>query len=454
MNRTLVTHRFENARPDVVFLRELTRDGLKVRVLAASSSPAGKVTVLERWAERFPDEAHAVSAFERALAEARRNFKTEKRLERVVPLREEGLGVVAENPALEERVRVGRDADSARVYADWLQAQGDVRGELAALLQAGNHDAANAWLDENADRVLGEHDVRLHADVYDLVWRHGFLEGASLRRSRFVDEPAPLDVVTKGVLELPLTRLVRQLTFGLASYDSDNDWTATMRAVTQSAQAKQLVTLRFSDFTSEDGELSFVPFGDFSPAWAALPSLEELVVRSGAGGTLGALRLPSLRRFVRISGGLSAGELESITQAKWPALEHLEVWTGQAEYGAEATTDLLEPLFSGANTPALTSLGLVNCEVVHECLEPIARSKLLPRLKRLDLSRSALQDRDVPLLLKHVSAFQHLELLDLCTNQLSDEGVERVKAVLPKASLSDQRERYDDDETRYAAVGE
>lgn len=454
MNRTLVTHRFENARPDVVLSRELTRDGLKLRVVAASSNPSGKVQVLERWAERFSDEAQSVAAFERALAEARRNFKSEKTLERVVPLREEGVGVVAENPALEERVRVGRDADSARVYADWLQAQGDVRGELAALLQAGKDDAAKAWLDENADRVLGEHDVRLHADVYEFVWRHGFLEGASLRRSRFVDEPEPLDVVTKGFLALPFTRLVRQLTFGLANYDSDNDWTATMRAVTRAAQAKQLTSLRFSDFTSEDGELSFVPFGDFSEAWPSLPALEELVVRSGAGGTLGALRLPSLRRFVRISGGLSAGEVESITQAKWPALEHLEVWTGQGEYGAEATVDLLEPLFSGANTPALTSLGLVNCEVVHECLEPIARSKLLPRLKRLDLSRGALQDRDVDGLLKHAEAFAHLELLDLCTNQLSDEGVARIKAVLPKASLSDQRERFDDDDTRYAAIGE
>lgn len=453
MTRTLVTHRFENVRAGVVLTREVTRDGLKVRVLAASSR-AGKVQVLERWAQRFSDEAQAAAALERALGEARRNFKAEQRLERVVPLRDEGLGVVAENPELEERVRVGRDAESARVYADWLQSQADVRGELAALFQAGKDDAAKVWLDENADRVLGEHDVRLHAEVYDLGWHHGFLDGASLRRSQHVDDPEPLDSVTKSFLELPFTRLLRRLTFGLASYDSPNDWTATMKAVTQSNQAKQLTSLSFSDFTSEDGELSFVPFGDFSSAWPSLPSLEQLLVRSGAGGTLGALRLPSLRRFVRVSGGLSAGELESITQATWPALEHLEVWTGQDEYGAEATVDLLEPLFVGANTPSLTSLGLVNCEVVHECLEPLARSKLLPRLKRLDLSRGALQDRDVDTLLKHAGAFAHLELLDLCTNQLGDEGVARIKEVLPKASLYDQREQYDDDDTRYAAIGE
>lgn len=455
--KTLVTFRFENTRGSDVFFRELTVDGLVVRIFAATSDATGKVTrVFEKRGHRFADEASATAGLERLLAEARRNFKAERKLERQAPARAEGLGATARNPALEAAVSANRaDGGAARVYADWLSSQGDVRGELAALLQADEQAEVAQWLSENADRVLGAHDVRLGDEVYDLQWTNGFLDQVSLRRGRHGGADTDLAELTASVLRLPVATFLRRVRFGLASYESDNDWSATMEAVTSAPQVAQLTTLLFNDYTYEDCEISWTPFGDFSGAWQKLPALEHLHIRSGEGGTLGELVLPRLKRFVRESGGLGTEELDSILRARWPALEHLEVWTGSTTYGAVATLDRVQPLFDGTSTPALDSFGLVNCEFVHECLEPLARSKLLPRLRRLDLSKGALQDRDVDVLLKHADAFRHLVVLDLRENQL-EEGVARIAAVLPNARLGEQREPYDDDDEgqRYTAVGE
>jgi uncharacterized protein (TIGR02996 family) len=454
--KTVVTYRFENRRSSDVFFRELTVDGLVLRIYAAVTDAAGTTTrVFEKRGERFKDEAAAKAGLERLLSEARRNFKAEQRLERQVSARPEGLAPAASNPALEAAVRANRaDGGAARVYADWLSSQGDVRGELAALLQADKQAEAKQWLADNADRVLGEHDVRLDDLVHGLEWTNGFLDQVSLRGSRYGTPGIDLAGLTASVLRLPVAAFLRRLRFGLASYASDNDWSTTMEAVTSSPLAAQLTTLLFNDYTVEDCEISWTAFGDFSGAWERLPALEHLHIRSGAGGTLGDLVLPGLKRFVRESGGLAQAELDSIFAARWPALEHLEVWTGSDEYGAQATVDSLRPLFEGANTPALRSLGLVNCQLVHECLEPLARSKVLPRLERLDLSKGALMDRDVDLLLKHALAFRHLAVLDLRENLL-EQGGARIAEVLPNALVGDQRELYDDGgDDRYTAVGE
>ncbi len=451
--KTLVTIRFENAKPGFLYRRDLTLDGRTIRVQATRKQGDGPVQVMERGGERHATEAEAAQRFEVMLTDARRSLKSEQRLETQVPVRAEGLATVAENADLEAAVRAKRDEASAKVWADWLQTQGDVRGELAGLFQGGRDEAARALLDEQADRFLGEDDLRLHDEVYDLEFVHGVLDGLSLRRTRVYNRKgANLAELTGRVLSLPIARLLRRLRFGLASYESDNDWTETMRSVTTSKQAPFITSLRFDDYHSEDCEISWTPTGDFSFAWTALPSLKELVIRSGQSGTYGTLDLPSLERFTRISGGLGADELETFATARWPNLQHLELWTGQENYGGGATVGTLERFFDGSNTPKLTSFGLVNCEILHECLEPLARSKLLPKLRRLDLSDGVLQDGDVDLLLSHAAAFKHLEVLDLSGNQL-EAGGERITAALPNAVIGEQREIYDEGE-RYSALGE
>jgi uncharacterized protein (TIGR02996 family) len=357
----------------------------------------------------------------------------------------------AENPELEAACLAAPESGEPwAVYADWLQAQGDVRGELAALFMAGKQPEAEVLLKRHAQVLWGEVAGAVeNEEVKDLEVQHGFYRRASLHIG--YDAERSLDGLTQAFLARPVTRFVTALRFGLAHYESNNDWGPTMEAITSSPRAAALRELRFDDYTYEDCELSWAPMGNLARYWKALPSLEVLHLRSGAGGVLGELELPRLKTFIRESGGLSASELASIVGARWPELERLEVWTGSSNYGAEATVDMLLPVLEGASLPKLTRLGLVNSELAPALIPILASSRLLPRLRVLDLSRGVLTDSDVDALVGHAAAFQHLERLDLSENLLAARVAE-VQRVFPRAHLGEQREG--DDEERYVAVGE
>jgi hypothetical protein len=334
---------------------------------------------------------------------------------------------------------------------------------LAALRLAGQDAAADAFVLANVGRLLGELDVKLGSEVYDLKWHHGFLQGASLKRgSQDLTTTANLPCQTRlpdlttQFLALPIAQQLTDLRFGLASYERNNDWAATLQAVAASPRAAQVRSLCFDDYTSEDCDLSRTPYGDFSTSLNSLTALEVLHVRSGGGGKLGEVNLPRLRKFVRESGGLSGGELEEIITAKWPALQSLEVWFGRQNYGAEGTVEHVERLL--ATLPAgVTHLGLANCEFAQELLPLLVASPVLKRLRTLDLSKGVLRDAEVDLLLRQRAAFAHLEKLDLDENQLN-ERVGELKAALPQVRCLNQRtddlDEENDARARYAAVGE
>jgi uncharacterized protein (TIGR02996 family) len=453
--RKIVKVRFENVRAPETYWREITLDGVKLFVDAGRTNTMTNETHrFERSGERFATAGEAQARFDDLVAAAGNNFKSQRRTEEELPARVDGLGPSASNPELEARLLTHPDdAQAAAVYADWLQTHGDPRGELAALFQGGKSAEAEAWLAANPDRLFGELDVRLDTEVNDLVWTHGFLRGATLKRLNF-DSRTDLAALTRALLALPVARFVTALRFGLASYESDNDWGPTMAAVAASAQAARVRSLRFDDYTYEDCEISWTPFGDFSPYWDRVPALEELHIRSGAGGTLGDVALPSLRTLIRESGGLSAAEITSIMNARLPRLERLDVWTGSSDYGAEATVEHFQPLLEGRLFPTLTHFGLVNSELGPDLLVPLATSPLLRRLRVLDLSKGVLGDEHVAVLVERADAFRHLERLDLSENCFSDERLAaELTSRLPNAVVADQREG-ETTEDRYVAVGE
>ncbi|HLL23705.1 MAG TPA: hypothetical protein VK427_16315 [Kofleriaceae bacterium] len=452
--RKVIEIRGENEGKDRVPFGELRLDGKRIVGRFGQRTGSGDDTIYERLGERFATEAEAAARFEALISSRLKNYRKQKREEIELPATDDTLAGGAFEPALEREVIGARDAATARgastVYADWLQQQGDVRGELASLWLAGQEADARAWLANNATKLFGELDVQLDNEVYDLVWEHGFLRGASLKRAS-MESATDLAELTRTFLALPVARLVTSLRFGLAGYESDNDWGPTLAAVAESPIAAQLRSLRFDDYTSEDCEISWTAFGDFSPYWSQLPALEELVIRSGEGGTLGDLSLPKLKRFARISGGLSSEELGAIASATWPELESLEVWTGDENYGASGSVDSLKPLLEGKAPKTLTHLGIVNCEFVHELIARLAASPLLRQLQTLDLSKGALTDADVEPLLQHADAFAHLASLDLTENLLEALG-DAITSRLPNAHVGEQREN--DRDSRYVALGE
>ena len=448
--RTITTVRRERDHGDIVSFLELALDDTRLEIVCGNTHRGtGATAIVERRGERFDTAAEAAQRLAWWIAQRGRHYPREQRTQAIAAAPPPQLAPHATDPALEAAVHAGTDG-AALVYADWLQQHGDVRGDLAACFLAGNHAAAHALLAATRAGLFGDLAILLDSEVRALDWSRGFLTGASLRR---LDPESGTDLadLARDFLALPVATFVTRLRFGLAGFAGTTSWTETMAAVAGARQATHIASLGFDDYTADDCALSSVPFGDFSSAWSRLPALEELAIRSGAGGDLGAIALPNLRRFVRESDGLRTGELESICAAHWPRLQHLEIWLGRAGFQVGGSAEALAPLLAGRAPATLNHLGLVNAELAHELIEPLARSALLPRLTSLDLSKGALQDRDIDTLLAHADAFAHLTWLDLGENQIL-ERADEIAARLPNASVGAQR--VDDLDDRCIAVRE
>jgi hypothetical protein len=356
------------------------------------------------------------------------------------------------HPALEAECRAARETPGPwSVYADWLISEGDVIGEIAALAAAGQTGAATRKIREHMVALVGNDDV-----LPAFEFRHGFVVGATLKITH--GQGLDLAEITQQFLAAPLARFVESLRFGLAGFESNNDWAPALRAITESACAPQIRALRFDDYTRDEQEISWTAAGDLSFAWPHLPALELLHVKSG-GGVLGELALPALETFIWESGGTDQAELDAIAKARWPALEHLEVWFGSRSYGAVGTVRSLEAILAN-DLPKLAHLGVVNCEFIDDVIPFLAGSPRLAQLHSLDLSNSVMHRRATELLVQHAPAFRHLASIDLSQNLLEPEHALAIRAVLDNVIIGKQRE-YDfeegDDEEdypRYVAVGE
>lgn len=451
-HRHVVVVRFTNKRDDLLFMRDVTLDGRLLRVKAfqaKATSPETPTNVFLNHATKWDTPEEARRQFDSEVATQTTSFEKRAHEVKTLPIAERTLRL-ASDEALEKAFLETNEKSAAHVLADWLQTQGDLRGELAAVYERKGVPGAMEFLERN-EALLGEASHALGGELHTLKWTHGFVTGASLKRGGY-DSRTNLATLTADFLASPLARFVTDLRLGLASFESDNDWSETLRAITESPRGPFIQKLEFDDYTYEDCEISWTAFGDFSPYWSKLPRLEHLHIRSGEGGVLGDIELPSLRTFIRESGGLAGDELRAILNAKWPKLERLDLWFGRDEYGGEGTVELIQPILDAKVPAGLKHLGVINCEFSDQLLPALLESKILPKLKTLDLSRGVLMDADVALILKHADKFKHLEHLDLFENLLDKSGP-KLEAALPNVIfVGDQR--YDGDEDRYCAVGE
>jgi hypothetical protein len=345
----------------------------------------------------------------------------------------------ARSPELEAALLAAPDDPKPwAVYTDFLLSEGDVRGDYAVARRGSRGAEVERLLRLAGPALFG----RLAPSARTLRLEHnaaGFPTAVELRAL----EELSLEGATHELLRLPISRFITSLSFGPPGRGDEASWAPTMRAVVDSSRAASVRSLRFPYDSEQPGR---VGFGDLSSFWKRLPALEELHLRSAPGGVLGHIEAPRLKRFVRASTGLSRAELESIVEAGWPELEHLELWLGFPDQGGQSTAEVLSPLLRERSLPKLTTLGLVNSSLVGELLPMLVTSPLLPRLRRLDLSYSRLTSADR--LIAHAKAFEHLEVLDLRLNQLDPEQCDRISAALPKAVVSSQfgEDEYDEDD--------
>lgn len=385
------------------------------------------------------------------------------------------------NPELEAKI-VAAPGDTANylVYADWLQANGDPRGELIMLQHAGKTEEANAHLERHAEEILGP--LRNYATTFDgseqpaFEWRLGFLRSARFaydsNAADEVDVPdEDLDVTLEGavaaVLTHPLAITLEEIVVPMNMLDDGGYFEPVVKAIAEHG-APTLKSLRIGDFThagpgSGDNdyeyEVSCIGIGDARGLWKAVPRLERLVLQVGLGSTsasgatdhLGDIVLPNLRHLEVISGGVSQECVASLAAARLPKIEHLDLWFGSSGYGGAGGVEDIERILDGRDFPALRHLGLMNAEFTDALCERLGTARVVRQLDELSLAHGTLSDDGVRTLVASGQAFAHLKKLDLSDNCLSDEGVALARELGPFVITGEQK---DDDDDRYVSLSE
>lgn len=213
--------------------------------------------------------------------------------------------------------------------------------------------------------------------------------------------------------------------------------------------------LYIGNVSGDEYEISWIGSTHISSLLNAFPQLETLKLR-GNGAKFSTDSHTYLKTLIIESGGIRRETATELMQCHFPALEHLELWLGDENYGNGISVAEFEPLLSGTKFPNLKYLGLRNNDQANEYAKAIATAPIVKQLKVLDLSLGTLRDEGGKALLEAKNNISHLELLDLHFHYLSDEVIEEFKALSIKVDLSDAQEpeEYDDESEYYTFISE
>jgi len=343
--------------------------------------------------------------------------------------------------ALEARI-VADPSDTAAyaVYADWLQRQGDPRGELIALQLAREAELArNPKGRSTLKTAIAKHVARhaatlfgglaaLVSDVRDLaaepfVWRLGFIHRVVLKTRRGGD----LGAIVAEVLRHPSGRFVRELAIRCDDIDEAH---RVVDALCELAPP----TLSELDLLVADERL------DLDALWPAVARLRRLTVVARA-FDLGAVCVPAVERARFATVRLSGDNMRSIAAAPWPVLERLELrFGGRFEPSSASLEDVLR-LLERTDLPALTHLKLRGCEHAGEALTALADSALGRQLVVVDLSYGNVERASLRKLAVHVTSFPALRELWLPSAVLPE--AQQMLAGIAKHLVSDARGTVD-----------
>jgi hypothetical protein len=219
--------------------------------------------------------------------------------------------------------------------------------------------------------------------------------------------------------------------------------------------ADRLTSLRsvfLGDIIYEELEISWIAQSDPAPLLAAFPDLEDLWLRGTEDLEFSPVEHDRLRTLAVQTGGLPAEVVRGVLQSKLPALEHLELWLGEDNYGGTVGLDDLRRLFEDCPFPNLVSLALRDAPIADQIAAALVESPLVRRLHVLDLSLGTLGDEGAQALLRLRALAPNLERLDVHHHYISD-GVLAQLRQLRVAINAEGRQQGDEDE-RYVAVSE
>jgi uncharacterized protein (TIGR02996 family) len=345
------------------------------------------------------------------------------------------------------------DRGAYEVYADWLGERGDPRGEWIHVQLALELRPTDAALVVRSSELLRAHEADWTEGITSassrdprFVWRRGFIDHVEISGAYQSNDST---FVWKSVAQLATAIVMRSATIGAmithhGSGADDHSLFEAMRDLPPPPALRELI------LSCGDHDISWTQFGDISIANAALANLEVLTIAAGR-VTLGAIDLPKLRKLHVMCGGLPGHVLASIAEARWPALDELDVYLGTQEYSGTCTEDGVRALLR-ANLPAVRGLGIENCEFGDALAGLVARAPIVKQLRRLDLSRGTMGGDGARVLVEHANRFAHLAVLDLTENYLTGAHAREVTAVLPRALIGDQK--TEDEYGRFVSVSE
>ncbi len=268
---------------------------------------------------------------------------------------------VPRDAGLEAEIRKHRDDPAAYlVYADWLQGKGSKFGEMIVF--------ANRKKQKQAAAIAAQVCV-LPPKMGTVTWRNGFWNTIHLQNDLEWMEGFDIARFVRGVFGSPLCAVLEELKLGILVWDN-SEHSVVLAEAGKHAWAKDLLRLRLGE-VGDNVDMDHHSVGDVGKAITKhFPNLESLFMRSGedhgsssAFGIAG-LDLPRLKELTIQTCAMSRKRMKSLTAAKLPNLEKLELWFGAREGGANATLADVMPVWDGKLFPRLRHLGLCNSEIV------------------------------------------------------------------------------------------
>lgn len=410
--RTLIVRRrFERVGAKQTSRVRLIVDGARLRRLESTiGRPRSRRAAAD--APEDGDESEVLfespSAAQKGLSKAARALLAagwEEIAELVEPGSTAVKGVSTSNSDLEAAIAANpEDLEAYRVYADWLTAQGDVRGELVladlAVLRRPDDGRAGfvastlrktfgklllgpvfAWRTVEVQQA-GYFGMEARGFIPGLSWHLGFLRAARLARTSL---PTKLHTMVEALLTHPCGHLLEHLVLGPSAHFDGEDYSETLRVLEGSRPA----TLRA--LSVGEGYDSLMDVSGFF----RLPGLERLRLFD-RGLELGQPGELQLRAFALEAPAASAGFAEWVHGTRWPKLEALTIPAG-----------LLTAFAQGVEPEKLRALCLTSVTDRH--VEALANSPLAPRLSRLTLSQTT--DVALDALVRRADRFDRLETL-------------------------------------------
>jgi predicted DNA-binding WGR domain protein len=311
---------------------------------------------------------------------------------------------------------------TAKGYTEKTSEAGSLIGALYAALAANPEDRASLM-------ALSDYLTEQGAEPDPVTYRVRSDEGAAGPLKAFLADPAV------GLVQA----LVVGWCFGMDGGDSSEVVEALVKA---SDRLPNLKALFLGEITYDENEISWINQCDLTGLLKAFPQLEHFRARGGSGLALKKLKHENLRSLTLEASNLSRKVVQAVGASSLPALEHLELWLGTSEYGADTKAADLKGILSGKPTPALRYLGLRNSEIADDIARALAKSALLERIRVLDLSLGTLGDRGAEALLA-IPALARLEKLDIHHHYVSDALVKRLEGLGIEVDASDANEPED-----------